>query len=333
MRVRLTQIDGSLPNLALMKLSHWHKAKGDSVFYTRKSEPDMFEGSYDRVYGSAIFEFSKHKVARFLAAWPEAIIGGSYDKDNKLTVEDIIGAPYEGLDYSYWPDFKPSIGYTQRGCRFKCGFCSVPGREGKARSVSSVANVWRGPGHPKKLHLLDNDFFGQPKRDWMSCIAEMRNGDFRVCFNQGVNIRVITPEIAAALASVEYRDDSFSERRLYTAWDSLGDEELFFRGVRHLEAAGIPPKHIRAYMLTGFDPNETYEAIRYRFDAMVALGIEPYPMVLDCRETDPDRYRRLKQFQRWVVTGLYRAVPFSEYDTARKSRSRSDIVDLFGSAE
>lgn len=329
MRVRLTQIDGSLPNLALMKLSHWHKGRGDEVTFTHQAHRDLLETDYEIVYGSAIFEFSAKKVARFLADWPNAILGGSYDKHNKLQVEDITG-PYEHLDYSLYPTFEPSIGYTQRGCRFNCDFCSVPLREGKARSVSTIANIWRGARYPKKLHLLDNDFFGQPKHDWMGCIEEMREGDFRVCFSQGINIRVITPEIARAVSSVEYRDGAFSERRLYTAWDSLGDEKLFFRGVRYLEDAGVPAKHLRVYMLTGFAPGETYSDIRRRFGAMVERDIEPYPMVFDCRVTDPDRYRRLKQFQRWVVTGLYRSPlkPFEKYDSNMKSGQGPDLRQM-----
>ena len=191
-----------------------------------------------------------------------------------------------------------------------------------------ISGIWRGPGYPKKLHLLDNDFFGQPKAAWKARIAEMQQGDFRVCFNQGVNIRVITPEIAAAIASVQYRDDAFKERRLYTAWDSLGDEALFFRGIEHLERAGVPSKHVRAYMLIGWDEHESWPDIRRRFDAMVNLGIEPYPMVFDCRATDPDRYKALKQFQRWTVTGLYRAVPFEDYDSSRKAGLRADARQM-----
>jgi len=60
---------------------------------------------------------------------------------------------------------------------------------------------------------------------------KIRKGRFRVSFTQGINLRAITPETAAALASVDYRDDQFKVRRLYTAWDNLGDERAFFRGV------------------------------------------------------------------------------------------------------
>lgn len=57
-----------------------------------------------------------------------------------------------------------------------------------------------------------------------------------------------------------------------------------------------------------------WDRIWHRFHRMVARGIEPYPMVFDTRATDLERYRGLKAFQRWVVTGLYRAVPFEDYN-------------------
>ena len=75
--VRLTQIDGALPNLALMKLAHWHRAKGDTVTLTRNIERDLFEPAYDVVYGSAIFGFSQLRLMQFQRQWPDAIVGGS----------------------------------------------------------------------------------------------------------------------------------------------------------------------------------------------------------------------------------------------------------------
>ncbi len=328
MLVKLVQIDGKLPNLALMRLSAWHKARGDTVVFSRETSHGLFEPKYDRVYGSAIFKFSADKISRLRSTYPEAIIGGT-GSDTAITVESITGQNAEGaLDYSIYPTYRPSLGFTQRGCRLSCKFCVVPVKEGRARSVSTIADIWRGDGHPKHLHLLDNDFFGQPEDQWRARIAEIRNGCFKVCLNQGINVRHITQEAAEALASVEYRDDGFSERRVYTAWDNLKDEAIFFRGIDMLEAAGIPPRRVMAYMLIGYDKRETWDRIWHRFNRMVERGVEPYPMVFDCRATDPQRYRELKQLQRWAVTGLYRAVPFSDYDASAKRRPASSDVQF-----
>jgi hypothetical protein len=202
----------------------------------------------------------------------------------------------------------------------------VPKKEGVVRSVASISDIWRGPGHPRKLHLLDNDFFGQPA--WRARMQEIREGAFKVCWNQGINIRLMDDEIAGAISSVEYRDDAFRERRIYTAWDSIGDEKAFFHGIDCLERAGVPGKHVRAYMLIGYARGETMERIHYRIQRMVERGVEPYPMVFDCRSTDPERYRACKRVQRWVVTGLYRAVRFSEYDAGKKARNAADRRQL-----
>lgn len=325
MIVRVTQLDGKLPNLALMKLSHWHKERGDTVHFERSASIDLFEPIYDVIYGSAIFKFSKNKIDRFLETFPSAKVGGT-GTDSLVTVEDLIGSDYEKYDYSIYPSFTPSIGFTQRGCRLSCKFCVVPGKEGKPKSVNTVHDIWRGEGHPKELHLLDNDFFGQPEDQWRARIEEMREGGFKVCFNQGINVRHITPSAAAALSTIRYMDDSFKKRRIYTAWDNLKDEKVFFNGVGMLSDAGVPPTHIRAYMLCGFFKNETFEAIMYRFERMRQIGIEPFPMVFDCRDTDPDRYRLLKRFQRWVVTGLYRFVAWEDYQ--KRKQEGGELLEI-----
>lgn len=309
MNVRLTQIDGALPNLALMRLGAWHRANGDEVMFTRSVEPDLFEPQWGRVYGSAIFDFSRHRLDRFTKNFPDAVVGGT-GSGNPTTVDWITG-DFDGLDYSGYPDFKESIGFTQRGCRLSCKFCVVPKKEGKPKSASTIAKIWRGHPFPKKLHLLDNDFFGNP--EWRDRIEEIRDGSFRVCLSQGINVRLINDEAASALASIEYRDTKFSERRLYTAWDNIGDEKVFFRGVDTLERNGVPPKHLMAYMLIGYDPLETWGRIWHRFNKMVGRGIKPYPMVYNRRRPD------LLAFQRWAVTGLYRIVPWDKYSRETKS--------------
>lgn len=345
--IRLTQLDGELPNLALMKLAHWHRAQGHQVTFTRTPERGLFEPEYDVVYGSAIFTRSAPLVKRLRRAFPAAVVGGT-GTGYLHTVEQMLDVPeYEHYDYTDYPDFEPSVGFTQRGCRLRCGFCVVPKKEGKNRSVNTIADIWRGPGHPKKIMDLANDFLGQPREQWEARIAELNDGGFHVCWNQGLNVRLISAEGAAAIATVEYRDKKFRERRLYTAWDNLRDERIFFRGVDILEAAGIPPKHLMVYMLVGYDPAETMERIFERFTKMVARGVLPYPMVYDARqpgtpgaprsigalartETPEARYRVLKRFQRWVTTGLYRdeETPFEAYDPSRKGRRRDKAAQL-----
>lgn len=336
MDVRITQLDGKLPNLALMRLSAWHKSCGGRVHFSRSATRGLWEPDYGAVYGSAIFSGTSDRVARLQAEFPGAIIGGT-GSGSAVTLDDIIPSQFHGVDYDLWPAFKASLGFTQRGCRLSCKFCVVPAKEGKPSAVASVYDIWRGEGHPKHLHLLDNDFFGQPEAQWRSRIEEIREGGFKVCWNQGLNVRFITDETAAAVASVEYRDDNFRDRVLYTAWDNLKDERVFFAGVDRLEAAGVPPKHIRAYMLVGFDKRETWARVLYRFNRMVERGIEPFPMVYGDRhrtlplgETNlPLARKTLKQFQRWAITGLYRAGPFEEYSTRRLDLATRGHPDLF----
>jgi len=317
-RIRLTQLDGSLPNLALMKLSHGLRAQGHEVFWQRSIVPQPNEGNYDRVYGSSIFRYSQKITEDFTKHWPGAVVGGTGTL-SALNVEQVLGADeygYEYYDYSGYPEFKESIGFTQRGCRLSCKFCVVPKKEGKPRSVNTIADIWRGDPYPKKLHILDNDFFGQPQ--WRERIEEIRAGGFRVCLSQGINVRMITDESAAALGSIQYRDTRFKERKLYTAWDNLGDERVFFTGVDCLERHGVPAKHLRAYMLVGFDIRETWERVWYRFKRMVDRGIEPYVMVYDRTRAD------LISMQRWCNRGLYRIVPWGDY--IRRTKTEESLM-------
>ena len=305
MNVRLTHIDGKLPNLALMKLSHWHKAQGDTVHLSRFSQPTMFEDGYDVVYGSAIFSWSQKQLARMRWAWPNALLGGTGSESLK-TVEEVIGSEYENYDYSIYPNYPYSIGFTQRGCRLNCSFCIVPQKEGRPRSVNTIWDIWR-PETERCIILLDNDFFGQEESQWRARVSELIEGDFKVSFNQGINIRLVTDEVAEALARVRYYDDQFQVRRLYTAWDNLGQERIFFQGLERLQRVGIPARHLMVYMLIGFAKGETMEAIMYRYKRLKESGVMPYPMVYNNQE------KSLKKFQRWVVRRYDEIVPWERF--------------------
>ena len=125
MKVGLIQIDGKLPNLALMKLARFHKNKGDNITIL-----DLSTHKFDRLYGSKIF------------------MGGSgYD------IKSILP---EGIEAQI-PDYKSfktdySIGFTTRGCIRDCGFCIIKEKEGEFRDVD-----FSWIKHSKVL-LLDNNF-------------------------------------------------------------------------------------------------------------------------------------------------------------------------------
>jgi hypothetical protein len=132
-----------------------------------------------------------------------------------------------------------------------------------------------------------------------------------VSFNQGVNIRMVDEESATALASVRYYDDQFKTRRLYTAWDNVGQEKVFFKGLEMLNQAGIPSRHLMVYMLIGYKPGETMDEILHRYRRLKDAGCLPYPMVYD------NKNRKLKDFQKWVVRQYDRYIPWEEYDPAK----------------
>lgn len=310
-RVRLTHLDGKLPNLALMHLSGWFKARGAEVSFSKSVSPELFEGHYDLVLGSSIFAWSSNARNQFRANFPNAIIGGTGTED-ATEVEEFLGGE-SAPDYSIYPNFKQSIGFTQRGCRLNCSFCVVPRKEGRVRDASSIYNLWRGEPYPKQIILLDNDFFGQPS--WRQKCDEILEGDFRVCFNQGINVRLIHKEGAEMLARLKYRDDQFTRKRIYTAWDNRKDEEVFLRGIRVLTDAGIKPSHIMVYFLCGYWPGETWDDIFHRFNVMLGLGVMPYPMVYD------NSNRKLKEFQRWVIRRFYQFVPWEEYRPSKHQGS------------
>ena len=305
--VRLTHLDGKLPNIALMKLAHWHKARGDEVILATTPSPSMFEPPhYDLVYGSAIFEWSAPKARALRQAFPHAVVGGT-GVDLSATVETAIGQPnYEHYDYSIYPNYLWSLGFTQRGCRLRCPFCVVPEKEGRPLQLNTIADIWR-PGTPRCIMLLDNDFFGQPKDQWQARAKELADGAFRVNFTQGVNIRLLTPEGAETLASLRYSDTRFERPRLYTAWDNLGHEKVFFRGLDLLQRAGIPPKHVMVYMLVGFAKDETMKDVLHRYQKLVDAGCMPYPMVFDRTN------RELRDFARWVIGRYHEFVPWEQY--------------------
>jgi hypothetical protein len=312
--VLLLQLDGKLPNLALMRLAAYHRSLGDVVTLRRAAnvravQPRLDDPEWDAVYGSLIFQFTRPVAEEARRVYPAMLLGGSgWDRpdDGFITSLDDMGIP-DDLDFSDYPTWRQSMGFTQRGCRFRCGFCSVPRREGKVRSVGAIADIWRGEPWPREVLLLDNDFFGQVV--WRDRIDELNAGGFRVSFNQGINARMLTDETAAAIASVDYRDDSMKVKRIYTAWDNRKDESRLFAGLDALCRYGVKPDHIMVYMLIGYWPGETDDDRLYRQAQLRAFGARPYPMPFQ-------RTPELVGFQRWVIGAYDKRVAWSDWKAA-----------------
>ena len=302
----LYHLDGALPNLALMRIAAHHRRRGDHVGLRQGGvDRHLWDADVEHVYASLIFERTRPKADRLLREWPSAVVGGTgWDLTTTLEARGI--GPE--VDYSDYPDFRQSIGFTQRGCRLRCPFCCVPRKEGAVVEAQTVADIWRGPDYPRHLILLDNDFFGQPR--WGDRIDEIRGGGFRVNFNQGINARALTDETAAAIASVDYRDRKMKERRIHTAWDNRKDEKRLFAGLARLVAHGVKPRHIMVYMLIGYWPGETAADWEYRRASLRDFGAVPYPMPYE-------RTREAVGFQRFVVGAYDKRVRWADFVRAR----------------
>jgi len=317
MNVLLLHLDGKLPNIALMRIAAHHKALGDAVSMRHAPtvaavEPEIGD-NYDRVYASLIFERTRPVAERLLHVRPDAVVGGTgWSVTSRLEDYDITT---KVQDYSLYPRFKPSIGFSQRGCRLKCEFCVVPRKEGSVREEQTIADIWRGEPWPREVLLLDNDFFGQPR--WRDRIAELRDRRFKVCFSQGINARMLSEEAAEAIGSVDYRDDAFKVKRIYTAWDSRPDEKVLLRGLERLVKYGVKPDHI---MVIGYDPGETHADREYRRARLREFGARPYPMPFV-------RTPELVGFQRWVIGAYDKRIGWDEWMRARYQPANLGALD------
>lgn len=325
MKIRLTQIDGKLPNLALMKLSHFYKSQGHEVYFQHSVTRSMFEPDYDLIFGSAIFSTSEKKVQLFRAHFPSAKIGGT-GSGEKWTVEDFTGDYPDLYDYSIYPDFRHSMGFSQRGCRLRCKFCVVPTKEGKNRSANGIYDIWRGEPYPKNLLLLDNDFFGQS--DWREKSEEIICGGFKICFAQGINVRLIDEDAAIAIGKMKYSDDQFKKKRIYTAWDNYKDWAIFAKGIGFLIGAGVKADDIMVYMLCNYWSKGLTPDVWYRFNEMVKIGLRPYPMVYEIHKADAE----IKAFQTWVIRRAYMKIPFESYHGSGY-RKPEPVLSLFNSSQ
>ena len=317
MTILALQLDGKIPNLALMRIATHHRCRGDDVILRQAGNSGAIQRRLeepipDKVYASAIFDRTRELANEVLATWPEAILGGT-GWDSRIKLADVGIAEDGAADYTDYPRWTGSLGFSQRGCRLKCPFCIVPSKEGGIKNGRRIAEIWRGEPWPRHIMLLDNDFFGHP--EWRDRVEELRAGKFRVCLTQGINVRLLDDAAAEALASIDYRDTKFKERRLYTALDNPKDTKRFNDGIQRLIDHGVRPHQVFVYMLIGYWPGERHEDRENRLRSIRALGALPYPMPFT-------RSRELVGFQRWAIGGYDQTIGWAEWENAQYQPTR-----------
>jgi hypothetical protein len=291
MSIGLWHVDGKYPNLALMKLSSWLKAQGYETHLQRT--PD-----HTTAYGSVVFTKNRPRVEFWLRAYPDIQVGGSgWDLTTELPFQiEWLRPDYDlyGIDYG--------MGFLSRGCIRNCPFCIVQEKEGRLRQVAQLADLLNPLSN--FLVMLDNNLLGLSNA--LDVLAEIADRELTVNINQGLDIRLVTPEIARALAKIHYTDFSRHNRTLHFAFDDIKLEEKVRRGIAILFEAGISPEHLCFYVLAGFGDG-TPEDVIYRCDVLRSYGIRPY--VTRYRKT-----REINAVARWAnaTAGLWRK-PFSEY--------------------
>lgn len=301
MRIGLIDVDGhNFPNLALMKISAYHKAQGDEVEWCNPLD------HYDVVYQSKVFDDTYSPDIDWYPNADKIIKGGTgYGLDNKL--------PYE-IEHIY-PDYliyrdltkDTAFGFLTRGCPRGCEFCVVAGKEGrKSVKVADLSEFWRGQ---KKIELLDPNLLAC--REHIEFLGQLRDSRAYVNFNQGLDIRLMHEEAALIINDIKLKDIHF-------AWDNPNDElstdfELYSKVATHRPHSSYGT----VYVLCNF--NSDIEGDLYRIYKLRELGYDPYVMIYD----KPNAPKQVRDIARWCNNRfVFKSCPdFRDY---KKGMTKND---------
>lgn len=294
MRVGLIDVDShNFPNLALMKISAWHKAQGDEVEWWWGWD------QYDRVYKSKVFDDTySHDLPDPVNA-KEIIKGGTgYGLDNKLP--DEIEHMYP--DYSLYPELTrdTAYGFLSRGCPRGCPFCIVKDKEGrKAYKVADLAEWWNGQ---KNIVLCDPNLLAC--REHMDLLGQLADSRAWVDVNQGFDARMLTVENIEAIKRIKLKEIHF-------AWDLMNQSYGVLEGLELWKSHGKKVAHGSwgtVYVLVNF--NTSIEDDLYRVNILDDMGFDPYVMVYD----KPNAPKEIRYLQRWCNNKrIFKSCGFVEY--------------------
>lgn len=299
MKIGLIDVDGhNYPNLALMKISAYHKAKGDSVEWWWGFE------HYDRVYMSKVFDdtYSPDIPAPFNA--DQIVRGGTgYCMYSQLPYEIEHMCP----DYSLYPELTKdtAYGFLTRGCPNACPFCIVSEKEGRmSRKAADLSEWWSGQ---KNIVLMDANILAC--REHISLLEQLADSGACVDFNQGLDARLLTPENIAILRRIKLKEIHF-------AWDLMKNSKRIVQGLNLWKRYGKKDRHGAwgsVYVLTNFNTNMAENL--YRIYKLREMGFSPYVMVYD----KPHAPQEVRYLQRWCNNKtIFKSCPrFEDYKPRR----------------
>lgn len=279
MFIGLIDVDGhNYPNLALMKISAWHKAQGDTVVWWNGFE------QYDRVYMSKVFDEIYSPDMPEPQNTKELIKGGTgYGLKNALPHEIEHTCP----DYSLYPEFTKdtAYGFLTRGCPRNCHFCIVGQKEGLCSvKHADLSEWWSGQ---KNVILMDANILAC--KEHQDLLKQLADSKAVVDFNQGLDARCLTEENIALINRIKIKEIHF-------AWDYMKWEKQVLRGLqlyKRLARRKYHGSYATVYCLTNYDT--TMEENLYRIYTLREMGYDPYVMVYD----KPNAPKEIKDLQRW----------------------------------
>ena len=282
MKIGLIDVDGhNFPNLALMKIARYHKNQGDTVGWYNPFD------EYDKVYMSKVFTHTPD-YGYYINNAAEVDKGGTgYSLDKVLPVEIDSLQP----DYSLYPnvDGNTAYGFLTRGCPNKCKWCIVPKKEGNVRPYMDVDEI--AIEGRTNLVLMDNNILASDYG--LKQIEKIVERGYKVDFNQAMDARLVTPEIARLLAKVKWinviRFGCDTPRQIAECERSmmLIDE---YRGT---------PAHYLMYTMIDADINECYKRLsHFRQNKRVRIVAQPFLDFTDPHQTIPQWQRDMA---RWAM--------------------------------
>lgn len=289
LRVGLIDVDGhNFPNLALMRISAYHKACGDSVEWWWSD----FE-HYDIVYMSKIFsdEYSPDipepmNADRVIKGGTGYAISTGVDGRERFdgSKHKVLPPEIEKMfpDYSIYPQFDFAVSMTSRGCPRGCSFCHVAAKEGRcAVKVANVSDFWNGQ---KEIKVLDPNITACSEKRGL--FRQYIETDAWIDFTQGVDIRLINESDVDDLNRMKIKNIHF-------AWDNPKDD-LAGRFEWFTERFKIKDHRRKTvYVLTNYD--STMDENLHRVYTLRDLGYDPYVMIYN----KPDAPKEIRDLQRW----------------------------------